>query len=157
MRRGVLFLRGGVAVGAGVLTVLVLVFGTILLFIPQWTRPGGFPATGPALAGLLLIEVLAGVAGAFVAAFLAPRAPAVHGAVLGALVLLLHAVTAFDPASPWPLGPAVLLVAFVPPQTWLVIAFAARLRSNAAPRRPGAAAAVPAAPPLSSRRGEKPS
>jgi hypothetical protein len=138
MARPVSLVRGVLAVGAGVLTVLILVFGTILLFLPQWAEPDGFPVSRSGLSALLLIEVLAGGAGAFVTASLAPRAPAAHGIILGALVLVLNGLTVLDPASSWPLVPAVLLIVFVPLQTWLGIALAIRVRSRQAqPPNPG--------------------
>jgi hypothetical protein len=86
--------------------------------------------------------VVAGAAGAFVAAMLAPRAPAVHGLLLGLLVLLLNLATVLDPDTPWPLLPAILLVACVPPQTWLGIVLAARVRSRRAIPPSGSAEAA---------------
>jgi hypothetical protein len=143
MGRTVVLLRGGLALGAGLLTVLVLVFGTIFLPLPQWAQPEGFPTTLSALSFLLLIEVLGGMAGAFVATYLAPSAPRVHGIILGALVLLLNAVTVLEPTSAWPLVPAVLLIAFVPLQTWLGILLATRIRSKSPQLPQGASVPIP--------------
>lgn len=72
-------LRSILAVAAGALAVLIVLFGTILLLVPGWMVEGGFPDTTPGLALLLGIEILAGVAGAFIAASIAPRAPRTHG------------------------------------------------------------------------------
>jgi hypothetical protein len=121
-------LRSVLALVAGLATILILVFGTVLLFLPEWTQPSGFPESAPALSGLLALEVIAGVAGAFVAVLLAPRKPTVHGLVLGGLVFILNVVTVAPPDSPWPLIPAILLLAFVPLQTWLGIFVGIRAR-----------------------------
>jgi len=123
-------LRSILAIAAGALTVLIVLFGTILLVVPDWMVEGGFPDTTPGLVLLLGLEVLAGVAGAFVAAQLAPRAPRAHGWTLGALLLVVNAMGVVEPGSSWPLVPAVLLVAFVPVQTWVGIVLALRLRAR---------------------------
>ena len=123
-------LRSIVAIAAGALTVLIVLFGTILLVVPGWMTEGGFPDTTPGLALLLGLEILAGLAGAFVAALLAPRAPRVHGWTLGALLLIVNVTGVAEPGSSWPLVPAVLLVGFVPVQTWVGIVLALRLRAR---------------------------
>ncbi len=127
-------LRSIVAVAAGTLTVLIIVFGTVLLVFPGWAVEGGFPDTTPGLALLLGLEVLAGVAGAFVATLLAPRAPRIHGWTLGALLLILNVLTVVEPDTSWPLMAGVLLGAFVPVQTWVGIVLALRVRARR--RRP---------------------
>ena len=123
-------LRSILAVAAGALAVVVVLFGTILLLVPGWMTEGGFPDTTPGLALLLGLEVLAGVAGAFVAVVLAPRAPRAHGWVLGALLLIVNVLTVVEPDTSWPLVSGVLLVAFVPVQTWVGIALALRVRAR---------------------------
>lgn len=123
-------LRSIVAVGAGALTVLIVLFGTILLIVPGWMVEGGFPDTTPGLALLLGLEILGGVTGAFIAALLAPRAPRIHGWTLGALLLIVNVMGVVEPGSSWPLVPAVLLVAFVPVQTWVGIVLALRVRAR---------------------------
>jgi hypothetical protein len=130
MGRVILLLRSALAVGAGLLTLIVLVFGTIFLPLPHGIQPDGFPTTPSALSFLLLIEVVGGMAGAFVATYLAPSSPRVHGLIVGGLVLLLNALTVLEPTSAWPLVPAVLLIAFVPLQTWVGIVLATRIRSK---------------------------
>lgn len=123
-------LRSIVAVAAGALTVLIVVLGTVLLVFPGWAVEGGFPDTTPGLALLLGLEILGGMAGAFVAALLAPRAPRAHGWTLGALLLILNVLTVVEPDSSWPLTAGVLLVAFVPVQTWVGIVLALRMRTR---------------------------
>ena len=127
-------LRSILPIAAGALTVLIVLFGTILLLVPGWMVEGGFPDTTPELALLLGLEVLAGLAGAFIAALLAPRAPQAHGWTLGALLLVVNGMGVVEPDSSWPLVPAVLLVAFVPVQTWVGIVLALRLRARRGPR-----------------------
>jgi hypothetical protein len=121
-------LRSIVAVAVGAMTVLIILYGAIFLLVPGWMTEGGFPHTPAGLALLVALEALAGLAGAFVTALLAPRAPRVHGWILGALLLVLNVLTVTEPGSPWPLAPAALLVAFVPVQTWVGIGLALRVR-----------------------------
>jgi len=128
--RWITLLRGGLVVLAGVATVLVLVIGTVMLFAPSWTQPGGFPDTTRGLTGLLVLEVVAGTAGALVATLLAQRAPRLHGAILGLLVFVLNVWTVAGPESPWPLIPGVLLLVCVPVQTWWGIALGVRVRPS---------------------------
>lgn len=132
-------LRSLVALAAGAFTLVAVLLGTILVMVPGWMAVDGFPSTAPGLTLLVGLEVLAGAAGAFVAALLAPRAPRAHGWTLGLLVFLLDVLTVADPASRWPLLPAVLLLAFVPLQTWGGIALAIRIRDKRHAAREAAA------------------
>lgn len=124
----IMVLKSILAVAAGMATVLILVFGSVSLFAPQWADPAAFPTTAPALSSLIALEAIAGLAGAFVAAVLAPRAPAVHGWVLGGFVLVLNLLTVLAP--PWPLLAGLVVVALVPLQTWAGVALAVRLKAR---------------------------
>jgi hypothetical protein len=111
----------------GFLTVQVVLYGTILLAMPDLFRDTGFPR-GSALVALLMIEILAGAAGVFVAAMLGGRAAAGHGWALGVIIVAFNLWVVTGPDSPWPLVPAIVVVAAVPLQTWAAVVLARRLR-----------------------------
>lgn len=102
----------------GLLTVLAVVFGAVFLLMPELAAGGAFPGTMSGAALILVLEVLGGSAGAFVATLLAPRARHAHGWSLGFLVLIVDVLVVAAPDSPWPRGAAAILLALVPVQTW---------------------------------------
>lgn len=129
MRRGLLVLRSLLALlaGAGFL-VLVILLAAVLWF-------DGFPVTGWGVAGLLLVELIAGLGGVAVVAWLAPGAPTAHGWLFGGLVFFVNVLTIFEPDTIWPLIPGLLLLAFVPLQTWIGVTVGIRLRMSKDPSR----------------------
>lgn len=123
-----LLLRGMLAVLVGLLVVAVPSLATDQLFhsldvYPPWGEP--MLDTGNNLLALSY-RVLFGVAGGFVAALLAPRAPMAHALVLGAIGTLLSgagAVAARDLSPDWFL---LALIAMALPAAWLGGAMQAR-------------------------------
>jgi hypothetical protein len=139
VRRALVAGRSLLALAIGFVTVQVVLYGTILLVMPELMRGAGFP-TGGALVALLMIEILAGAAGVFVAAMLGGRAVAAHGWVLGLVIMAFNLWVVTGPDSWWPLAPAIVVVAAVPLQTWAAVALARRLRRpTGSPARPIAA------------------
>lgn len=124
MNRGLLIVRSIFALlaGSGAL-VLCLLLATFL-----WLD--SFPVTAWGLAGLLVVELIAGLAGAAVVSRLAPRAPAAHGWFFGILVFIVNILTILDPGTSWPLIPGLLLLGLVPLQTWLGVTIGIRLRTT---------------------------
>lgn len=128
-RRALSAARTLLVLAIGFVTVQVVLYGTILLVMPGLFRGGDFPVGG-ALVALLLIEILAGAAGVFGAAMLSGRAVAGHGWALGLILMAFNLWVVTAPDSPWPLAPAVVVVAVVPLQTWAALALARRLRQR---------------------------
>jgi hypothetical protein len=132
MRRALRIARTLLALVIGFISLQVVLYGTILLVMPDLMRGASFP-TGSALVALLMIEILAGAAGVFVAAMLAGRAIAGHGWALGLIILAFNVWVVTEPDSPWTLVPAIVVVAAVPLQTWAAVALAKRLRREGRP------------------------
>lgn len=129
-------MRGLLAVAIGFVAVQVVLYGTLLLVMPELLGGAGFPE-GSALIALLMVEILAGTAGVFVAAMLAGRAVAGHGWALGLIIIAFNLWVVTLPDSPWPLAPAIIVVAAVPVQTWAAVALAMRLRRRRKSAPPG--------------------
>jgi hypothetical protein len=132
VRRALRIARTLLALVIGFVTVQVVLYGTILLVMPDLMRGADFP-TGSALVALLMIEILAGAAGVFVAAMLGGRAMSGHGWALGLIIMAFNVWVVTEPDSPWTLAPAMVVVAAVPLQTWAAIALAKRLRREHRP------------------------
>jgi hypothetical protein len=123
--------RSAVAVLSGILTLFVIVFGTVLAFFPEMTQPGGFPTSTLGLAGLVALEIVGGTVAVLVAVLLVSRSPRAHGIFVGAVVFVLNTLSVAEPNSPWPLIPGLIVIAFVPLQSWAAISIARRIRGEA--------------------------
>ena len=118
-----LALRSLLALLAGTAALVpVILLASILWF-------GAFPLTPWGVAGLLLVELVAGLGGVTLVTWLAPGAPAAHGWLFGALVFALNLLTVFEPNTVWPLLPGILLLAFVPLEAWVGTTLGIRLRT----------------------------
>jgi prolyl oligopeptidase len=133
-QRGLGTARSLLALVIGFATVQVVLYGSLLLVMPELFRGADFPANG-ALVGLLIIEILAGAAGVFVAAILGGRAVTAHGWALGLIIMAFNLWVVTRPDSPWPLVPAIIVVAAVPLQTWAAVAVVEWLRSRPQPAK----------------------
>jgi hypothetical protein len=132
VRRALMAARTLLALVVGFITLQVALYGTILLVMTDLMRRASLP-TGSALVARLMIEILAGAAGVFVAAMLAGRAIAGHGWALGLIIMAFNLWVVTEPDSPWTLAPSVVVVAAVPLQTWAAVALAKRLRQEGRP------------------------
>jgi hypothetical protein len=101
--------------------------------LPGSLNPEGLPLTTLAQGLYLPILFLAGMAGAFLVVFGAPRAPVAHGLIFGGLALLGDVIVVRDHAATWAVWFSVLVVATVPPQVWLGVVLGLRARRRWAP------------------------
>jgi hypothetical protein len=124
LNRGLLIVRSILALLAGSAALVVCLLLAVLLWLDA------FPVTAWGLAGLLGVELIAGLAGAAVVSWLAPRAPAAHGWLFGVLVFILNVWTLLEPGTPWPLIPGLLLLGLVPLQTWIGVTIGVHFRKT---------------------------
>jgi hypothetical protein len=101
--------------------------------LPGSVDPEGLPLTTLAQGLYLPVLFLAGMAGAFLVVFGAPRAPVAHALVFGGLALLGDVLVVRDYAAVWAVWFSVLVVATVPPQVWLGGVLGMRARRRWAP------------------------
>jgi hypothetical protein len=101
--------------------------------LPGSLDPEGLPLTTLAQGLYLPVLFMAGMAGAFLVVFGAPRAPVAHALVFGGLALLGDVLVARDYAAVWAVWFSVLLVATVPLQVWLGGVLGMRVRRRWAP------------------------
>lgn len=110
------------AVFAGFVVATVLAIGTdLLLFalLPQLADPQVQMQQTGLLAAMVVYTAIAGAAGAFVTAWLAPRRPMMHAVILGVIALLLALAAS---TVSWATSPAwyhVLQVGLVLPAAWV--------------------------------------
>jgi hypothetical protein len=101
--------------------------------LPGSLNAEGLPLT-PLAQGLYLpILFLAGMAGAFLVVFGAPRAPLAHGLIFGGIALLGDVLVVRDYVATWAVWFSVLVVATVPLQVWLGVVLGLRARRRWAP------------------------
>jgi hypothetical protein len=101
--------------------------------LPGSLDPEGLPLTTLAQGLFLPVLFMAGMAGAFLVVFGAPRAPVAHALVFGGLALLGDVVVVRDYAAVWAVWFSVLIVATVPLQVWLGGVLGMRARRRWAP------------------------
>lgn len=124
MNRGLLIVRSILALLAGSGALVLCLLLAVFLWLDS------FPVTAWGLAGLLVVEMIAGLAGAAVVARLAPRPPAAHGWFFGVLVFLANVWTLLEPGTPWPFIPGLLLLGMVPLQTWIGVTIGIHFRTT---------------------------
>ena len=125
MQRALVILRSALAIFMGGVALVVLLIAATMLWLS-----GGPPTTTAGWVGVLAVEALAGLLGAMVATWLAPRAASTHGWLFGGLVFAFNVLTVTTPEAGWLPVPGVLLLLLVPPQTWGGIRLGHRLRRS---------------------------
>jgi hypothetical protein len=138
-------LQSGLALLAGFTAVVLVNMAAARMLdavLPGSLNAEGLPLT-PLAQGLYLpVLFLAGMAGAFLVVFVAPRAPVAHGLIFGGLALLGDVIVVRDHAATWAVWFSVLVVATVPLQVWLGVVFGLKARRRWAPWESAASSGV---------------
>lgn len=159
LKMSLLVLQSALALVAGFTAVVLinLAAGRLLnAALPGSLDPEGLPLTTLAQGLYLPVLFMAGMAGAFLVVFGAPRKPVAHALVFGGLALLGDVIVVRDYAAVWAAWFSVLVVATVPPQVWLGGMLGMRARRRRAPWADTGSAAVSANAPLASDQGRTP-
>jgi hypothetical protein len=144
-------------VGFAAVVLINMAAGQVLdAALPGSLDPDGLPLTTLAQGLYLPVLFLAGMAGAFLVVFGAPRKPVAHALVFGGVALLGDVLVVRDYAAVWAVWFSVLAVATVPPQVWLGGVLGMRARARWAPWVDTGSTAVSANAPFASDQARTP-